>query len=121
MIAHLVRIAAQKLHHRVVAQVEIPGAAQIDDASERYRPAHRIVMSGKSKRELSAGRVSQNENSFGINWILARKLAKELIAGSYVFEAPGPASAGVADAPVFEVPGHHAGLGERGAEKARVL
>src|SRR5258707_7648281 len=101
--------------------MQLPGATQIYHPSERYHAAHGIVMGRESERQLSTGRVSEDENPFGVDRILPGKLAQELIAGGNVFKAARPASAGIAYAPVFEVPGSETGLGERRAEKARVL
>ena len=78
-------------------------------------------MCGKSERQLSAGRVSEHNDTPSVDGIPAGELAQELVSGGYVLKAARPSSSGIADTPEFEVPGYKASLRERSAKKAGVL
>ena len=57
----------------------------------------------QAERELASGRVSHNHDSFPINLFARRMLHQKLVGRANIGERSGPASAGVADAPVFQV------------------
>src|SRR5438105_3733187 len=114
-------ITPQEFHDGVIAQMQVPRPTQVHDSGERDYPAHGVVMCRERQRELSSGRMSENDDALGIDGIFACQLAQKLVSRSYVFKAARPSSTGIPDTAVLEVPGNEAGLRECRAEKARML
>src|SRR5579864_9354488 len=92
MFRHALRRTAEKFCYSVIAQMQLPGLAQIDDSGERDYCSHGVVMGGERERQLPACRMPQNDSALGGDGILAGELPQELIARSHVFEAAGPAA-----------------------------
>ena len=65
--------------------------------------------------------MSENDQAPGINRVSAGQLPQELISGGYVFKASGPASAGISDTAVLNIPTNEASLRERRARETRML
>src|SRR5258708_33487778 len=60
------RRAAEELDHGIVAQVQLPGAPEIEDTGEGNRSRHRFLESRETERKMSSSGVSGDTDSPGI-------------------------------------------------------
>src|SRR5438128_9365671 len=103
MIRHLLWSAAHEFDSSIVAEVQIECALQIHNSCQRYCALQRRVPCRQTKRKLPTSRMADDRASFAIEFIFAGVLADKTIATENVLKTPGPPSAGVSDAAIFEI------------------
>src|ERR1700758_5539457 len=110
MLGNLSGPTVQEFGDSVVAQMKLISVLQIDYSRQRNDPLYTRLVRRQAERELASGRVSHNHDSFPITPIFSpiiflarRMLHQKLVGRANIGERSGPASAGVADAPVFQV------------------
>src|SRR5205807_1309014 len=52
---NLRRGPSEELRHRVVAEMEVPGTAKIENTRQREHPCHGVLKRRKSEREMTSG------------------------------------------------------------------
>src|ERR1700757_1770607 len=101
MLWNLSRRTVQEFGDSVVAQMKLISVLQIDYSRQRNDPLYPRLVRRQAEGELASGRVSHNHDSFPINLFAGRMLHQKLVGRANIGERSGPASARVADAPVF--------------------
>ncbi len=76
----------------------------------------RWLVRSEAKRKLASRGVAHHEHSRGIEIVTFCDLRDEAISVRDVFECAGPSTTGIADAPVFQVPGRNSLPGESGTQ-----
>ena len=102
---NFVRRTVKKFHHRVVAQVKIVSAPQVNHSRQRYDSVQRGFMSGQAQCELPARGMSHHHQPARIDAVSVCVLQQELMGVANVSKASRPAAAVIPDAPVFDICG----------------
>lgn len=76
----------------------------------------RWLVRSEAKRKLASRGVAHHQHSRGIEVVTFCDLRDEAIPVRDVFECAGPSTTGIADAPVFQIPGRNSVSGERGTQ-----
>ena len=102
--------------------MQLPGAAQIEHASERKHMRDGTLKRGETESKMAAGGVSGDAELFQVeprDGIIS-VFAQCTVSAADVLKGSGPSAAGVANATVFDVPGCDAGLFERMAKMSSI-
>jgi len=114
--------SAEKCRGSVIAQVQLPGAMQVNDAREREHMRNGALKSGEAKSKVTSCGVAGDAELFqvepGDGIILV--FAQSAVGAADVFKRSGPSAAGISHATVFHVPGCDAGIFQRVAEMTGV-
>jgi hypothetical protein len=120
-IRHLVGRAAEEpageaaVGARGVEEVEVDDPRQRDDPAEtETRPR------GCPQRQLAARRMAEQRDAVEVEWTRARELVDVVDGAKDIVESAGPAAAGIAEAPVLDVPRRDPVRGEIEAQMAGV-
>ena len=112
MVGNIGGRAAEKGRSSVIAQVQLPGAAQVEHAGERKHMRYGALKRCETEREMATGGVSGDAELFeveprdGIIFMFAQCA----IGAADILKCSGPSAAGIAHAPVLDVPGGDTGL-----------
>jgi len=120
VLCHFAGLASEKFHYCVVAEVLFARLLQIQYARKRDDALERGFVGYETERELSASGVTHHQDLCGVEVVALGNLWQVTIGIANVFKSAGPASAGVADAAVLDVPGGDAFGGQRGAQVSGV-
>lgn len=115
MLGHLLGRAAEKFCGSVVAEVKLPGAAEVKHAGQRDRTANRRLVGGKGEGQLASRGMSHHQEPIKGKRETFCDLRNKTKAVGDVLECSGPAATGIAQPPIFQVPGRDAGGGESSA------
>src|SRR5579859_1452235 len=121
MVGNLGGGTVQEFDDRIVAEMKLVGALQVDDSGERDYPRDGPFVGGEADGKLASGGVSHHYDFLGVEIMLGRVLHEIVVGGADVGEGAGPASAIVAHAAVFEIGGGDAFCRQRGAEVAGMI
>src|SRR5215469_9392133 len=122
MVGNIRRRTAEEFGDGVIAQVQFPGAAQVENAGKREDSRRGLLESGKGKSELASSGMACDTNSIDVEArsFAGRFGAKKLIGAADVGEGAGPSATRIAHATVFDVPAGDAAHFQRVAEMAGV-
>jgi len=99
--------SAEKCSGSVIAQVQLPGAMQINYAGERQHMRNGTLKGGETESQVASGGVAGDAELFqiepGDGIILV--LAQSVVGAADVLKSSGPSTAGISYAAVFHVPG----------------
>src|SRR5258708_16423124 len=86
------RRAAEELDHGMLAQVQLPGAPEIEDTGEGNRSRHRFLESRETERKMSSSGVSGDTDSPGIEIgaMLCGAAQQQMVGGTDVLESARP-------------------------------
>src|ERR1700757_3294914 len=102
MLGNLSGRTVQEFGDSVVAQMKLISVLQIDYSCQRNDPLYTRLVRRQAERKLASSRVSHHHDSFAIKMFRVCMLRQKLVGRANVGKRSGPASARVADAPVFQ-------------------
>ena len=110
------RFATQKVHDRVVAEMEIERLSQVHHSRQRNHLLQRSLMSCQAQSELSSGGMPHYRQPFQVQGEFEVRLANEPVRRSNVSKGSGPSTALIPDATVLHIERRHARQPQRRAK-----
>src|SRR5215471_10226468 len=121
MIPNLARCATKELDNRILAEVKLIRALEIDDSGKRDHGSNPGFAGSQAERQLASCRVPHDGEFRILKVVLARILHKKLIGRADVRECARPCATLVANAAIFEIGGCESFAGEGRAQMSGVV